>query len=360
MLGKYNRIVGAITDNILSGKYVPLGPIPSERALMEQFGAARATVRKALEILDSQGMIYRSPGRATVVSGSVIGAKTRIGVMISGCMYTEIFRAVCNEIGKLAELERVEAVFGDSSRDDFDHSGAAAYKVAKELVEKKIKGVILQPVQFSRSADEINRNLVRIFRDAGIEVVLIDSDFLRSPGRGDLDLVGIDNFNAGRLAALHAVKRGAKKITFIARKGCADTVHERWHGVKSVSDRVPVEGLYLDSVSEYPQIRKALSRLQLIDTVICQNDIAAMNVCTVLKSMGLNVPSDVMLIGFDDVVMASKMSPGLTTVHQPCDDIAEQAFHRLLARIANPGLHPVRIQCRESLVVRGSTERLWR
>ena len=360
MIGKYNRIVGAITDDILSGKYVPLGPIPSERALMEQFGAARETVRKALDILDAQGMIYRRPGRATVVADSVADAKARIGVMISGCMYTEIFRSVCEGIGKIAGREQVEVVFGDSSQADFDQSGAAAYKVAHELVDRRIKGVILQPVQFSSTAEEINRNLVDIFRTAGVEVVLIDCDIVRSPARGDFDLVGIDNYNAGRMAALHAVDRGAEKITFIARKGCADTVYERWHGVKSVSGRVPVEGLYLDSVSDYPLIRRELSRLGKIDTVICQNDIAAMNVCTVLKSMGLDVPSDVMLIGFDDVVMAAKLKPGLTTVHQPCDDIAEQAFYRLLARIANPGLHPVRILCRESLVIRGSTERLWR
>lgn len=360
VIRKFSRIVNAITDDILSGRYIPLGAIPGERALMERFGAARETVRKALDELDRQGMIYRRPGRATIVSDRVVGARTKIGVMISGCMYTEIFRAVCDAVGRLADREHVQVVRGDASRRDYDQSGEMAYRVAKALVKSGIRGVILQPVQFSAAADEINRNLVRIFADAGVSVVLIDCDVVRMPSRGEFDLVGIDNFSAGRIAAEHVIAQGAERIAFLARRGCADTVHERWHGVRSVSDRVAVVGAYLDSFSDYEHVRSELLGLPSVDAVICQNDIAAMNVMTVLRQMGKRVPGDVMVMGFDDVVLASKAKPGLTSIHQPCDDIAEQAFRRLLARIENPLLQPVRIQCREKLVVRGSTERTWR
>lgn len=360
MIRKFNGIVKAITEDILSGAYVPLGPIPGERVLMERFGAARETVRKALDELERQGMIYRRPGRATVVSDHILGAKTKIGVMISGCTYTEIFRAVCDTVGRIAERDQVEVVIGDASRRDSDHSGDAAAKIANDMVRRGIRGVILQPLQFSRTADEINLELVRIFSSAGVKVVLIDCDVVRIPERSEYDVVGIDNVAAGRIAAEHAVAQGAKRIAFLARRGCADTVHERWIGVRGVSDRVAVEGRYLDSFSDYDHVRRTLAGMPSVDAIICQNDIAAMNVMTVLRMMGRRIPEDVMLIGFDDVVMAAKTRPGLTSVRQPCEDIAEQAYRRLLWRLDNPTRPPVRIQCREQLVVRASTERKWR
>ena len=103
-LKKYEQIVKAITDGIVSGKYIPLGPIPSERALMMRFKTARDTVRKALSVLDAQRMIYRRPGRVTVVSDRVLKSRMKIGVMISGCTFTEIFRSICDAVKEFAAL----------------------------------------------------------------------------------------------------------------------------------------------------------------------------------------------------------------------------------------------------------------
>lgn len=357
---KYVQIANALTEGILTGKYVPLGPIPSERALMNNFGVARETVHKALNLLDSQRLIYRRPGRISVVSATAKSGKNKIGVMISGCMYTEIFRSICDSIRQLAEARSVDVVFGDASSCDFDGSGKTAFSVARKLIASGVRGVILQPVQFSAAADRINRRLVRMFRDADVEIVLVDCDVVRKPVRSGIDLVDIDNFNAGRIAASHIVSRGAKRIVVVARKDCANTVLERIKGIRSVADKAEVECLCLKSVSDCELIEKELSAVGGFDAVIAQNDIAAVNVMTALRNMGLHVPTDVMLVGFDDVVIASRLRPGLTSVHQPCDDIAAQSFSRLLARIEDPSLPPIHIHCHETLVVRGSTERKWR
>lgn len=359
-LKKYEQIVKAITDGIVSGKYIPLGPIPSERALMMRFKTARDTVRKALSVLDAQRMIYRRPGRVTVVSDRVLKSRMKIGVMISGCTFTEIFRSICDAVKEFAALECVEVVVGDASEVSVGlDSESAVLAVAERLVARGIRGVIFQPVQFSKTSDETNRRIVSVFREAGIEVVLVDCDVVRKPDRSCFDLVDIDNFNAGRIAVKHAIDRGARKVVFVARAWSANTVVERAKGVKSGADSAEVKVLTLESTSDYRMIESALKGVGVFDTVICQNDIAAMNVMAVLKRMGMNVPKDVMVIGFDDVVMAGRSIPGLTSVHQPCRDIAEQAFRRLLARIDNPSASPLHIHCGESLVVRGSTERDW-
>ena len=77
-----------------------------------------------------------------------------------------------------------------------------------------------------------------------------------------------------------------------------------------------------------------------------------------LESLGRNVPNDILLAGFDDVKVASLTSPSLTTIHQPCERIAEVAFSRLLGRIARPDDEVLTIYVEAPLIVRDSTTQL--
>ena len=91
------------------------------------------------------------------------------------------------------------------------------------------------------------------------------------------------------------------------------------------------------------------------DAVICESDQVAMLLWNTLRKFGLGVPEDVMLAGFDDVQYAMLMSPPLTTVHQPCADIAKIAYRTLRERISDADLPPRRILLPAPLVVRDST-----
>ena len=90
------------------------------------------------------------------------------------------------------------------------------------------------------------------------------------------------------------------------------------------------------------------------DAFVCGNDAAAISLKQTLEGLGYRIPDDIMLVGFDDVAYANIVSPRLTTVRQPCKEIAGAAFRRLLARIADPTLPvfsiflPVRLMVRES------------
>ena len=76
-----------------------------------------------------------------------------------------------------------------------------------------------------------------------------------------------------------------------------------------------------------------------------------------LRKFGLGVPEDVMLAGFDNVQYARLMSPPLTTVHQPCADLARIAYRTLRERISDASLPPRRILLPAPLIVRESTQR---
>lgn len=90
------------------------------------------------------------------------------------------------------------------------------------------------------------------------------------------------------------------------------------------------------------------------DAFICANDRTAAMVIQGLNRLNIKVPEDVKVIGFDDLRYATLLSVPLTTVHQPCRDIALVAFKALLERIANPALPPRLIHLQPHLVIRES------
>ena len=74
------------------------------------------------------------------------------------------------------------------------------------------------------------------------------------------------------------------------------------------------------------------------DAVVCANDQTAIGVLQVFARAGVRVPEQVAVVGFDDIYPGSLFSPSLTTVHQPMRLLGEQAYVRLLNRIAKPGM----------------------
>ena len=92
-----------------------------------------------------------------------------------------------------------------------------------------------------------------------------------------------------------------------------------------------------------------------VPLVILDSDLDAANVLKLLPQIGKRCPDDVLVTGVNDVDLATLVSPTLTTVHQPCEAIAQTAFETLLWRMENPTTEPRRIMVATSLVVRDST-----
>ena len=166
-------------------------------------------------------------------------------------------------------------------------------------------------------------------------------------------------FGAGRKIAAHLLGVGAKRICCLLRSLCADSVRARFSGVDAEVCRSR-RGRHVNVVVAEPDDKKAIDAMMKElrpDAIVCSNDIAASNLVKTLGKLRVRVPDDVMVAGFDDVRLAGSMSPGLTTIRQPCFDIASTAFKTLLERMATPNLPPRQILLDTTLVVRASTTR---
>jgi len=90
------------------------------------------------------------------------------------------------------------------------------------------------------------------------------------------------------------------------------------------------------------------------DGIICANDFTAAELLKTLASLKIDVPSKVRVVGFDDVRYATLLPVSLTTIHQPCRDIAQIAFRAMQERIREPTIPPRTLTVAPRLVVRES------
>ncbi len=90
------------------------------------------------------------------------------------------------------------------------------------------------------------------------------------------------------------------------------------------------------------------------DAFVCRNDPTAARLVQTLSRLGVSVPEDVRVAGFDDSEIASLTTPPLTTIHQPVKTLAEIAVASLLQRIRKPSLPPRTILLDAPIVVRAS------
>ena len=247
-------------------------------------------------------------------------------------------------------------VCADTTRLNKVADGRATVELAKGLISEGVRGVILKPVGFSGDGEVVNAGILSLFSDKSIPVVLVDSDAVRAPGRRGLDLIALDNFQAGCSLASHLIERRVRRIAFVARQGYADSVRRRLAGVQSVAGTGHVDLLLANDCANSGDLQSAFHNLRELDAVICQNDVMAACVQKTLAQLGLSVPRDVLLAGFDDASLALSMRPRLTTIRQPCKEMASAAFQRLAERMRNPSMPATSILFQGELMARGSTD----
>ena len=360
---KHLRISRQLRADIAAGRHGANKRLPSEPQLVKQFGVSRPTVARALQDLQAEGLIERRAGSGTYVrvgAPSLAASSTRqLGLLIPGLGTTEIFGAICGELAGLARINDYGLLWGGSTLpgQDTDASLEHAEEICQQFIARKLNGVFFAPFELLPAQDEANRRLAELLRQAGIPVVLLDRDLESFPSRSDFDLVGIDNVAAGYLLAEHLLKLGCERIYFVARPFSAPTVDARIAGVREALVRRRIEPtpdwVHLGDPADLKFVRLLAAGKQA-DAFICANDHTAATLMRSLETIGLRVPRDVRVVGVDDVKYATLLSVPLTTIHQPCRDIAGIAFRAMLQRIAEPTLPGRSLALTPALVVRES------
>jgi len=360
-MSKHENISRELRIEIATGAYSPSNKLPSEAQLVERFGVSRPTVARALRDLQAEGLVERRAGSGSFVKlGVQVDMTTRVlGLLVPERGETEIFETICGELGALARVNDFGLLWGGSPMPfaDRDSTPAHAIEVCQQFIEKSVSGVFFAPLEYSSDKERVNCELLQSLRQAGIPVILLDRDVGQFPTRSDFDLVSLDNFHAGFMLAEHLIRLGCRELRFVTRPGSASTVDARIGGVREAIIRNSRKANANLVAQGDPSDSKFVTSLQpgkRCDGIICANDFTAAELMKSLAAANVQVPAEVRVAGFDDVRYATLLQVPLTTIHQPCRDIARAAFRAMLERIKEPTIPPRTLTLAPRLVVRDS------
>jgi LacI family transcriptional regulator len=194
---------------------------------------------------------------------------------------------------------------------------------------------------------------------ARVPVVIIAG----TPGDRTADVVAADNFSGSAAVVTHLIAdHGTRRLFHVDGPLDAPDAIERRLGLHHVLRDNPQcrligseHGIFSTRSGEQAgENLLARHRGALPDAVVCANDQMAIGVLRAFAAVGVRVPDEVAVVGFDDIYPASLFDPPLTSVLQPVRMLGERACARLLDRIAVPDLTPTVQLLPTELVLRSS------
>lgn len=353
----YQQCADIIRKRIEHGDYRPGEFIPPERALCLEFDVARLTLRKSLAELIRDGYIQSMAGAGNRVLDRNQTILKTIGCVIARNLCPPSFSPVyssflggiertCSETGARMVLTAVsrELLWANDTRKES----------ARIVNDNGVDAVIC--------IGGMSDAFVLQLRDSGKPVILLDK-ILEQPG---ITSVMPDNFSGAFQATEHLLKLGHRRILFMGAPWDV-VVKARFEGFLKAHDDAGIEfdrtlraeGNYENDIS-YEAACMFFNSHTLTDrptAVFAVNDQSAFGVIRACNDMGISVPGDVSVVGFDDIHMSDYMIPPLTTVRVDREEMSRCAVTTALEQLKRPN-KPIPASTERvpvSLIVRGST-----
>jgi LacI family transcriptional regulator len=180
-----------------------------------------------------------------------------------------------------------------------------------------------------------------------------------NPATANFDVVAADNAGGLRDLLAHLLDvHQYRTFSYVGGPDYAPDARERLHIFEAVMAEADAEILGRYHGPFTPQSGIAATRQivdkRLPDVIVCANDQLAGGVISEMHAHGIDVPGDVAVVGFDDLLLAEYSSPPLTTVRQPIRELGKVAATRLLRRIDDPGLPIATKTLPTTVVIRAS------
>ncbi|MEU6826663.1 LacI family DNA-binding transcriptional regulator [Streptomyces atriruber] len=233
---------------------------------------------------------------------------------------------------------------------DCDDDPVAEAEYIADLLGRQVDALLVIPAHEERSRDAVTAAVARV------PLVLMD----RGCGPAVADSVAVDNTAGMALVLDHLAATGRRRVCFLGAAGTASTATERRGayaaGAAALDPGAPDRVALGDFSVEWG--RAAVDEVWPTrpDALVCANDLIAVGALQRLQQLGVDVPGDVAVTGFDDIPMAALSAPGITTVRQPVAELAAEAARLLARRLAGGEEGPRQaIRLAPELIVRESS-----
>ncbi len=276
------------------------------------------------------------------------GVSKTIGLIVPDAANL-FFAEIARKIEDYGYKQGYSVILGNSDNDPEKQTN-----YINTLLAKRVDGVI-----FISSGGEV-KDLMR-FADNQVPVVVADRDVPLELA----DVVMLDNEKAGYDATRHLIEMGNTRIACITGPHDLSPSMQRVEGYhRAMAEfHLPVNPAFITAGDfRFLGGEQAMERLLACDpcpdAVFVLNDMMAIGAMTAIRRAGLSIPADISVVGFDDIELASAVTPSLTTVAQPIAEIARHATDLLIQRLGgNRKDENQRIILQAKLIKRESTGR---
>jgi LacI family transcriptional regulator len=251
--------------------------------------------------------------------------------------------------------QTLQATFAESGYQllitSHEYKPALEVSGARALLERGVDGIVLVGLDRGRALNDLlAQHPIPVLATWSLDT------------RNHIPCVGFDNYEASRRVARHLLELGHRRFGVIC--GFMEYNDRARARVEGVRDALRESGIPLPAANVVEQpftyaggragLRVLGGRSPRPTAVICGNDLLAIGALLECRTLGLSVPADISIVGFDNQELASHMVPGLTTVNVPAGQLGRlsaQAMLKLLdgEKLAKP------IELDVELVERGST-----
>lgn len=279
------------------------------------------TRAKVMTAIDALGFVPKAEARARALQST-----RRIGVLTPFFTAPSFVQRLRGINGTLVKLNYELIIYTVESL-----NGLKGY-LSRLPLTKSLDGLVVMSLP-------IGEVEMRRLRENHLETVLIEHT------ANDFNTVEIDDLEGGRMAARFLLEKGHRKMAFIGDIDPPDfairPVIDRFEGFRQELNDAGVElpAEYICSSRYEQESSRAVARQLLAlpnppTAVFAAADIQAVAVIRVARDLGLRIPDDLAILGFDDLDLADYV--GLTTIRQPLDDSGRIAVELLLGRISDP------------------------
>lgn len=351
---KYFLLMEQLKADILSGTISPGEKLPSENELSQTYSLSRHTIRKALGILEQEGYVEAFHGKGTFCSEKTRHMKkTRNIAVVTTYISDYIFPRLIQGMDNVLSEQGYSIILKNTG-----NSRAKEARCLEELLQKDIDGLIIEPSKSQMICK--HGNLYESLEKFKIPYIFIQGIYTEMK---DKSHILMDDEMGGYQVTKYLLDLGHRRIAGFFK---ADDVQglERHKGYVRALQEAGITYNPDDVVwfhTEDRKVKPAIMAREMVksermpDGIVCYNDQIAVQVMEALESIGVNIPEDVSVTGYDNSLYAQRGS-GITTIAHPQEKLGEMAAELILEKINGVPEEESKVErlIQPELIIRGS------
>jgi LacI family transcriptional regulator len=293
-----------------------VGNMTVSRVLNRTARVSAETARRVQSAIEQ--LNYRPNGLARAFRGQ----RSRTIGLIVPYLYDPFFATCAHAVTAVAKEHGYSVITTTT-----DENPDTEHIEADRMLQRNVEGLVVIPARFRQS--RLTRTLF-----GKTPVVFFD----RPGADASLDVVLVENNSGSRHIVDHLIEHGHKRIGFMGLSRNLFTINARFLGYRRALRQAGLaEDAFFGCESQDDTLRALEVKLRGNDrltALFTSNNLATRYVLASLLHLGMKVPGDVALVGFDDSDLAELLSPPLTVVRQPAQEMGRVATSLLFERIA--------------------------